>query len=70
MLGWTYIHDEFGRELKGNFDLPLSLKEYKRVTEIDSTIPNAWRNLAVLNEYDNDGRSPLQNVRVEPEHRP
>ncbi len=55
MLGWANLHDPFGREMRGSFELGKAIDAYDRVVKIDKTVPNAWRNLAILHEYDKDG---------------
>ncbi|MCP4137966.1 MAG: DUF3857 domain-containing protein [bacterium] len=54
-LGWAYLHDPFGRQFTGSIEREKAMKVYAEVTRLDPGIGNAWRNLAVLSEYDSDG---------------
>lgn len=54
-LAWAYLHDPFGRQLTGTIEIEKAKEVYGTVVKLDPTIANAWRNLAILWEYDADG---------------
>ncbi len=51
----SYLYDEWGRSEYKKDNIAKALKEYEEVTNIDPEISNAWRNLAIISEYGDNG---------------
>lgn len=53
-LGWLYLHDPFGRYFKGKIDIARAMQTYEGIIKADGNVRNAFKNMAILNEYDSN----------------
>jgi len=54
-LGWVCQFNEVGIQFAAGFDLACAVKAMKEAVELDPDDSNATANLAILNEYDQEG---------------
>jgi tetratricopeptide (TPR) repeat protein len=54
-LGWTRLHDPYGRKMKGQIDIDGAIKAYEKVITLNDKNELALKNLAILAEYDKQG---------------